>query len=125
MNQNTHFSMDQTPSLETLRKEFIHEFCYDDTEDNRMLELYHEIHGQSSASMSRKSIYRDREAGHQRLEKYYFSHKPEHIFRQDFVWEAMSFFVLWMLFQILIHTFNKKLMQWEQKVYHHYKNVLQ
>ena len=87
MNQNPHFHMDQTPSLETLRKEFIHEFCYDDTEDNRMLELYHEIHGQSSASMSRKSIYRDREAGHQRLEKDYFSPNPvypEQIFRRRF-----------------------------------------
>ncbi|KAK1375114.1 hypothetical protein POM88_031307 [Heracleum sosnowskyi] len=54
--------MDQTPTFETLTEEFIHEFCYDDTEDDRILELYHEKHGQSSRSMPRKSIFRDREA---------------------------------------------------------------
>ena len=57
MNQNTHFSMDQTPSLETLTEEFIHEFCYDDTEDDCILELYHERHGQSSRSMFKNSIF--------------------------------------------------------------------
>ncbi|XP_074352314.1 uncharacterized protein LOC141691474 [Apium graveolens] len=79
--------MDQTPTLETLTEEFIHECCYDDTEDDRILELYHERHGQSSRSMPRRSIFRDREAGHQRLVNDYFSPNPvyhKHIFRQRF-----------------------------------------
>ncbi|KAK1361561.1 hypothetical protein POM88_046035 [Heracleum sosnowskyi] len=54
--------MDQTHSLEKLTEEFIDEFCFDDVEDNRRLELYHEIYGQSSRSKPRKSIFRDREA---------------------------------------------------------------
>ena len=65
-----------------------------------------------------ENIYRDREADHQRLEKDYFSPKLEQIFRRRF---RMGRHV----FQILIHTFNKELMQWEETVYHHYKNVLQ
>ncbi|KAK1376207.1 hypothetical protein POM88_032400 [Heracleum sosnowskyi] len=47
--------MDQTPTLESLTEEFIDEFLYDDTEDDRILELYHERHGQSSRSMPRKN----------------------------------------------------------------------
>ncbi|CAM8919454.1 unnamed protein product [Rhodiola kirilowii] len=77
--------MDQT--LENLTEEFIDEFCFDDTEDNRLLELYHEVYGQSSRSAPRKSIFRDRESGHQRLENDYFSPNPvyfEEIFRRRF-----------------------------------------
>ncbi|KAK1352330.1 hypothetical protein POM88_053594 [Heracleum sosnowskyi] len=70
MNQNPHFHMDQTPTFETLTEEFIHEFCYDDTEDDRILELYHERHGQSSRSMPRKSIFRDREAASPVINQY-------------------------------------------------------
>ncbi|XP_074358221.1 uncharacterized protein LOC141697628 [Apium graveolens] len=79
--------MDQTPSLEKFTEEFIDEFCFDDAEDNRRLELYHEIYGQSSWSKPRKSIFKDREAGHQRLMNDYFSPNlvyPEQIFRRRF-----------------------------------------
>ena len=82
-----HFTMDQTPSLEKFTEEFIDEFCFDDAEDNRRLELYHEIYGQSSRSKPRKSIFRDRESGHQRLMNDYFSPNPvypEQIFRRRF-----------------------------------------
>ncbi|XP_074336574.1 uncharacterized protein LOC141673730 [Apium graveolens] len=65
--------MDETHTLDTFFDEFIDEFCSDDTEDNRRLELYHERHGQSSRFMPRKSIFRDREAVY-----------PDHIFRQRF-----------------------------------------
>ncbi|CAM8934568.1 unnamed protein product [Rhodiola kirilowii] len=77
--------MDQT--LENLTEDFIDEFCFDDTEDNRLLELYHEVYGHSSRSAPRKSISRDRESGHQRLENDYFSPNPvysEEIFRRRF-----------------------------------------
>ncbi|CAM8952118.1 unnamed protein product [Rhodiola kirilowii] len=55
--------MDHT--LESFTEEFIDEFCFDDTEDDRCLQLYHEIYGESSRSKHRKSIFRDRVAGHQ------------------------------------------------------------
>ncbi|XP_074378102.1 uncharacterized protein LOC141719627 [Apium graveolens] len=77
--------MDET--LETLTEEFIHEFCYDDTEDDRILKLYHERHGQSSRSKPRKSIFRDRETGHRRFVNDYFSPNPvypEQFFRRRF-----------------------------------------
>lgn len=73
MNQNPYFYMDQTPTLKTLTKDFIHEFCYDDTGDDHILELYHKRHGHSYRSMPRKSIFRDREIGHRRLVNNYFS----------------------------------------------------
>lgn len=79
-----HLTMDQTPLLEKFTKEFIDDFCFDETEDNRRLELYHEIYGQSSRTKPRKSIFRDREAGHQRLMNDYFALNlvyPEQIFR--------------------------------------------
>src|SRR4051812_7738937 len=78
--------MDQTPTLESLTEEFIEGFCFDDTEDNCRLQLVHELYGQSSTP-SRKSIYRDREAGHRRLENDYFSQNPAYskqIFRRRF-----------------------------------------
>ena len=82
--------MNQTPTPESFTKEFteefIEEFC-NDTEDNRQVELFRKIYGQSSTSTPRKCIYRDREAGHQRLVNDYFSPNPvypENIFRRRF-----------------------------------------
>ena len=64
--------MDQTPTPDSLTEEFIQEFCYDDTEEHRILELYRQRHGQSSRSMPRNGIFIDCEAGHQRLVNDYF-----------------------------------------------------
>ena len=82
--------MNQTPTPKSFTKEFteefIEEFC-GDTEDNRQVELFHKIYGQSSTSTPRKCIYKDREAGHQRLVNDYFSPNlvyPENIFRRRF-----------------------------------------
>ncbi|XP_074360338.1 uncharacterized protein LOC141700495 [Apium graveolens] len=83
--------MNQTPTLESFSKEFteefIEEFC-DDAKHNRRLELFQKIYGQSSTtSTPRQSIYRNHEAGHQRLVNDYFSPNPvypENIFRQRF-----------------------------------------
>ncbi|CAM8890834.1 unnamed protein product [Rhodiola kirilowii] len=108
--------MDQT--LENLTEEFIDEFCFDDTEDNRLLELYHEVYGQSSRSAPRKSIFRDHESGHQRLENDYFSPNPvysEEIFHRRFRMGRHVFLLLWKLFQTLIHTFVKGSMLVEKK----------
>ncbi|CAM8929538.1 unnamed protein product [Rhodiola kirilowii] len=77
--------MDHT--LESFTEEFIDEFCFDETEDDRCLQLYHEIYGESSRSKHRKSIFRDRVAGHQRLLNDYFSPNPvypEQVFRRRF-----------------------------------------
>ncbi|XP_074342531.1 uncharacterized protein LOC141680120 [Apium graveolens] len=82
--------MNQTPTTESFTEEFtqefIDEFC-DDTKNNRRDELFHKIFGLSSTSTPRRSIYRDREAGHQRLVNDYFSPNlayPEEIFRRRF-----------------------------------------
>ncbi|XP_074355634.1 uncharacterized protein LOC141695274 [Apium graveolens] len=83
--------MNQTPTLEFFAKEFTEEFIEefrDDTKHNRRLELFKKINGQSSTtSTPRQSIYRNREAGHQRLVNDYFSLNPvypENIFRRRF-----------------------------------------
>ncbi|XP_074323389.1 uncharacterized protein LOC141660311 [Apium graveolens] len=82
--------MDQAPIPANFTKEFTEKFIEEfinDIQKNHRLELFHKIYGQSSTSTPRKCIYRDCEAGHQRLVNDYFSPNPvypENIFRRRF-----------------------------------------
>lgn len=53
-------------------KEFIKELFFVDSLEQRRLELFNQIYGEAPSFASRKIIYRDCEAGHERLERYYF-----------------------------------------------------
>ncbi|CAM8982022.1 unnamed protein product [Rhodiola kirilowii] len=56
-------------------EEFIQEFFFDDSLEQRQYELHNQIYGGSS-STPKRVIDRDREAGHERLENDYFSPNP-------------------------------------------------
>ncbi|KAL9684455.1 hypothetical protein QQ045_021893 [Rhodiola kirilowii] len=64
-------------------EEFIQEFFFDDSLEQRQYELHNQIYGGSSSTPKRvidrdrkRVIDRDREAGHERLENDYFSPNP-------------------------------------------------
>ena len=59
-------------------KEFAKEmFNEDDDEyEKYRLHLFNKLHGEGSSSTPRRMIYRDREAGHERLVKDYFAENP-------------------------------------------------
>ncbi|XP_074356458.1 uncharacterized protein LOC141696176 [Apium graveolens] len=83
--------MNQTPTSQSFAQGFTEEFIeefYNDAKRNRRLELFNKIYGQSSTtSTPRKSIYRNREGGHERLVNDYFSSNPvypENLFRRRF-----------------------------------------
>ncbi|XP_074346316.1 uncharacterized protein LOC141685089 [Apium graveolens] len=65
--------MDENPDVS---KEFIEEFFFDNSLEDRRLELFNQIYGEGSSTTGRRVIYREREACHEHLQRDYFAQDP-------------------------------------------------
>ena len=68
-------------------KDFIKDMLLDDSLHKRRIELVNEVYGEGSSSTPRRMIHRDRESGHERLVKDYFTENPVYLletFRRRF-----------------------------------------
>ena len=57
-------------------KEFIDELFFDNSLEDRRVELFDQSYGEGSSTTTKRVICRDREAGHERLVRDYFAQNP-------------------------------------------------